>query len=65
MRGIIDIMPVKFLCFTIYSCRVPGCRLYLGDRPIEITLQRMLASLSFWQKLKFGLMILHDMKPIR
>nr|CAB3267206.1 traB domain-containing protein [Phallusia mammillata] len=43
---------------------VPGCRLYLGDRPIEITLQRMLAALSFWQKLKFGFLILQELKPI-
>ncbi|CAB3409076.1 unnamed protein product [Caenorhabditis bovis] len=29
------------------------CRVVLGDRPIQITLQRALASLSMWQKLKF------------
>ncbi|CAI4229566.1 unnamed protein product [Auanema sp. JU1783] len=29
------------------------CRLILGDRPIQITLQRALGSLTFWQRLKF------------
>ena len=29
------------------------CRVVLGDRPIQITLQRALSSLSLWQKLKF------------
>lgn len=29
------------------------CRLVLGDRPIQITLQRALGSLNFWQKMKF------------
>uniref|UniRef100_A0A0R3PDB5 TraB domain-containing protein n=1 Tax=Angiostrongylus costaricensis TaxID=334426 RepID=A0A0R3PDB5_ANGCS len=29
------------------------CRLVLGDRPIQITLQRALGSLNFWQKIKF------------
>lgn len=40
------------------------CRLILGDRPIQITLQRALASLSFWQRLKFFWHILcsHSMK---
>ncbi|CAI2352237.1 unnamed protein product [Caenorhabditis sp. 36 PRJEB53466] len=30
-----------------------NCRVVLGDRPIQITLQRALASLSIWQKLRF------------
>ncbi|KAJ1358682.1 hypothetical protein KIN20_017168 [Parelaphostrongylus tenuis] len=29
------------------------CRLVLGDRPIQITLQRALGSLNVWQKIKF------------
>ncbi|PIO59215.1 hypothetical protein TELCIR_19328, partial [Teladorsagia circumcincta] len=29
------------------------CRLVLGDRPIQVTLQRALGSLNFWQKIKF------------
>ncbi|XP_071454410.1 uncharacterized protein [Hetaerina americana] len=31
---------------------VPGCVVHLGDRPIKLTLQRALASLSWWQTLK-------------
>ena len=33
---------------------IPGCLVHLGDRPINITLQRYLGSLSLWQKLKLG-----------
>uniref|UniRef100_H2ZLT8 TraB domain-containing protein n=1 Tax=Ciona savignyi TaxID=51511 RepID=H2ZLT8_CIOSA len=43
---------------------VPGCSLLLGDRPIEITMQRMLASLSVWQKMKFAFLLLQEFKPI-
>ena len=43
---------------------IPGCQLVLGDRPIEITLQRMLAALSFWQKLRFAFSLLCELKPI-
>lgn len=32
--------------------RLPNCLLHLGDRPINITLQRALHGLSFWQTLK-------------
>uniref|UniRef100_A0A8R1HQD6 Zuotin-like zuotin homology domain-containing protein n=2 Tax=Caenorhabditis japonica TaxID=281687 RepID=A0A8R1HQD6_CAEJA len=31
------------------------CRVVLGDRPIQVTLQRALASLSIWQKFRFFL----------
>ena len=34
------------------SFSVQGCRVILGDRPIAITLQRALSSLSFFQKLR-------------
>ncbi|EFO85261.1 hypothetical protein CRE_24675 [Caenorhabditis remanei] len=30
-----------------------NCRVVLGDRPIQVTLQRALASLSIWQKIRF------------
>lgn len=29
--------------------RLPNCRMHLGDRPINITLQRAMYGLSFWQ----------------
>lgn len=33
--------------------QIPGCRLVLGDRPIDITMKRAVASLSLWQRIKF------------
>lgn len=33
---------------------IPGCRLVLGDRPIQATLGRAMRSLSIFQKLKLG-----------
>ncbi|XP_057306545.1 traB domain-containing protein-like [Hydractinia symbiolongicarpus] len=33
---------------------IPGCRLVLGDRPIQATLGRAMASLSVFQKIKLG-----------
>lgn len=32
--------------------RVPNCKLHLGDRPINITLQRALQGLSIWETVK-------------
>ncbi|XP_055381018.1 traB domain-containing protein [Condylostylus longicornis] len=32
--------------------KIPGCMLHLGDRPINITLQRALRALSLWQTIK-------------
>ncbi|KAI6176079.1 hypothetical protein M3Y97_00759900 [Aphelenchoides bicaudatus] len=34
------------------SFNVQGCRLLLGDRPVQITLQRALSSLGFFQKIR-------------
>ncbi|CAJ0572034.1 unnamed protein product, partial [Mesorhabditis spiculigera] len=46
------------------SVEVEQCRLILGDRPIQITLQRALASMTFFQKLKFfyHILISHNSK---
>ncbi|XP_005109412.1 traB domain-containing protein [Aplysia californica] len=41
-----------------------GCRFILGDRPIQITLRRALASLSLWQRLKLAYAILCSKEPI-
>uniref|UniRef100_A0A0B6ZQ05 TraB domain-containing protein n=1 Tax=Arion vulgaris TaxID=1028688 RepID=A0A0B6ZQ05_9EUPU len=41
-----------------------GCRFILGDRPIQITLRRALASLSLWQRLKLAYAILFSKEPI-
>lgn len=43
---------------------IPGCRLYLGDRPIQITLKRALASLSVWQKLRLAWYLITSKDPI-
>ncbi|CAD5220680.1 unnamed protein product [Bursaphelenchus okinawaensis] len=34
------------------SFKIPGCKLILGDRPIQVTLQRALASLGILQKIR-------------
>lgn len=41
-----------------------GCKFILGDRPIQITLRRALASLSLWQRLKLAYAILCSKEPI-
>ncbi|PVD24086.1 hypothetical protein C0Q70_14556 [Pomacea canaliculata] len=43
---------------------VPGCRLHLGDRPIQITLKRALGALSFWQKMKLAWYLMTSKDPI-
>lgn len=37
---------------------IPGCLVHLGDRPIQITLKRALASLTCWQKVKLAFNLL-------
>ena len=44
--------------------KVPGCIIQLGDRPINITLKRAIASLSTWQKVKLAWNILTTKDPI-
>lgn len=44
--------------------RIPGCLVHLGDRPIHITLQRALATLSWWQKLRIAWYMLRAKGPI-
>lgn len=34
------------------ATKIPDCRVHLGDRPINITLQRAIKSLSLWQTMK-------------
>ena len=34
---------------------VPGCLVHLGDRPIQVTLNRAFRSLSLWQMVKLAL----------
>ncbi|KAK3871817.1 hypothetical protein Pcinc_023066 [Petrolisthes cinctipes] len=42
----------------------PGCLIQLGDRPIQVTLSRALASLSLWHKIKLTWHILTSKEPI-
>lgn len=44
--------------------RIPGCRLHLGDRPINVTLRRALSSLSVWQKLRLAWYLITSKDPI-
>ncbi|XP_043238532.1 uncharacterized protein LOC122390029 [Amphibalanus amphitrite] len=34
--------------------KLPGCEVRLGDRPIQITIQRALSSLSVWKKIRLA-----------
>lgn len=44
--------------------QVPGCLVHLGDRPIHVTLQRALAKLSLWQKIRIAWHMLRAKGPI-
>lgn len=39
--------------------KVPNCIIQLADRPIDITFQRAVRSLTWWQTLKFGWDLMH------
>lgn len=47
------------------AMHVPNCMVYLADRPIEITLRRALASLSWWQLIKLSVHLLFNKDPIK
>ncbi|XP_023722994.1 traB domain-containing protein isoform X2 [Cryptotermes secundus] len=44
--------------------QVPMCLIHLGDRPIHITLQRALASLSWWQTIRLMWHLIMSKQPI-
>lgn len=44
--------------------KISGCLLQLGDRPIDITLERAFSSLSVWQKLRFAFSVLFSSEKI-
>lgn len=46
------------------ACKIPGCQVLFGDRPIQITLQRALGSLTFFHKLKLAWHLLTSNDPI-
>lgn len=33
-------------------CKIPGCIIHLGDRPIQVTLKRALSVLSWWNSMR-------------
>ncbi|XP_020706729.2 traB domain-containing protein isoform X1 [Athalia rosae] len=44
--------------------KVPNCLVHMGDRPINITIQRALSSLSWWQTFKLGWHLITSKGPI-
>ncbi|XP_071961496.1 traB domain-containing protein-like [Antedon mediterranea] len=44
--------------------QIPGCKLNLGDRPIQITLNRAMAKLSVWQKMRLAWFMITSKDPI-
>merc|ERR1740131_270926 len=43
---------------------IPGCRVHLGDRPINITLKRALSALTLWQRVRLTWNILTSKETI-
>lgn len=50
--------------FNSASLNIPSCLIHLGDRPVNITFQRFIASLSFYDKLKLFFSVLFSSKSI-
>ncbi|KAF7987676.1 hypothetical protein HCN44_003539 [Aphidius gifuensis] len=46
------------------ATKIPKCLVHLGDRPINITLQRALSSLTWWQTIKLVWNLLRSKDPI-
>ncbi|CAG0899330.1 unnamed protein product, partial [Cyprideis torosa] len=44
---------------------IPHCRIFMGDRPVNVTLSRAIASLSPWQKIKLAWHFIASYRPIR
>jgi len=44
--------------------RIPGCKIHLGDRAIQVTLRRALSSLSLWQKVCLAWYMITSKDPI-
>jgi pheromone shutdown protein TraB len=61
----LDILPGCELRAAFFEAKkVPNCIVQLGDRPLEITFKRVIASLSFWQKVKFACLMIFTSKSI-
>jgi pheromone shutdown protein TraB len=57
-------LSANFTFCVLQARKVPNCQVHLGDRPINITLQRALSSLSWWQTTKLTWHILTSRDPI-
>ncbi|XP_072027334.1 traB domain-containing protein-like [Amphiura filiformis] len=44
--------------------KIPGCKVHLGDRPIQITLNRAMGALTPWQKLRLAWYLITSKDPI-
>ncbi|XP_012288537.1 traB domain-containing protein isoform X2 [Orussus abietinus] len=54
----------EFRTAFVEAKKVPKCMVHLGDRPINITIQRALNSLTWWQTLKMGWHLLVPSKAV-
>lgn len=52
----------EFRAAHVASKLVPGCGIILGDRPLNVTLQRALGSLGFFQRMKFFFHLLGSLR---
>ena len=42
----------SFFLYCLQAKKIKNCAIVLGDRPVDITLRRAIATLSIWQKIK-------------
>nr|XP_027199898.1 traB domain-containing protein-like [Dermatophagoides pteronyssinus] len=47
------------------ALKIPGCVVMLGDRPIDITLRRAIATLTTWQKIKITFHCLFNYEKLK
>ena len=59
-------MQVESGCVSLpdQAQKVPGCKVHLGDRPIQITLNRAMGALTTLQKLRLAWCLLTSKDPI-
>lgn len=54
-----------FIIVYMKALKIPGCVVMLGDRPIDITLRRAIATLSAWQKIKITFHCLFNYEKLK
>jgi len=53
VRAKLKVLPgAEFRAAFEEAKKIPGCKIILGDRPIDITLKRTWANLTLWEKIK-------------